>query len=112
MHADSGNFSRRIILSPHAGEAGNALGYDAEVTAGANKDFFQFADKIHRANARIESPQIENGIADKLAGAVKSHVTTAVGFMQLNAVGGQELPRSNDVLLAGIAAKSDHWRVF
>src|SRR4029077_529291 len=53
-----------------------------------------------------------NRIADKLARAVECNVTAAIRLMQLNAIRGKKLTRSNNVLLSGIAAKSDYWRVF
>src|SRR5690242_9062021 len=112
MHADGCDFSWRIILRPHAGKAGNTLSDYAQVTAGSDKHFFQLADKIDGADPRLKGTEIENGIADELARAVKGDITAAVGIMQLNSVGGQRLTRSDDVLGSGIAAQSDDRRVF
>src|SRR5438445_10813895 len=111
MHPDGGNLSRNFILRPDAGEAGNALRHHAQVTTGADEDFFQLADKIHRANARLKSAQIENGIADELAGTVKSHVAAAVGFIQLNPIGGKKLAGGDDVLRSAIAPESNYRRM-
>jgi hypothetical protein len=36
-------------FSPDAGQAGDALGFDGEVGAGADQDFFEAADEIYCA---------------------------------------------------------------
>src|ERR1041385_1216224 len=112
MYSNSSHLSRRIVLRPHAGEAGNAFGNHTQIAAGADKSLFQLADKINSANARLKGSQIENGIANELAGTVESNVAATVSLMQFNAIGGQELTRGDDVLRSGIAAHRDHRWVF
>src|ERR1041385_2385551 len=112
MHANSSDLSRRIALRPYACKAGNALGNHTQIAAGADKSLFQLADKINSANARLKGSQIENGIADELAGTVESNVAATVSLMQFNSIAGQELTRCNDVLRSGIAAHRDHRWVF
>ena len=111
MHTDGCDFFRDFILRPHAGEARNAFGDHAQITTGTDERFFQLSDKINGANARIESTQIKDGIADELAGTVKSHVTAAVGLMQFHSIAGQEFTRSHDILRSCIAAQSDDRRM-
>src|SRR5579864_8959390 len=102
MYANGGDLSRRIILRPYAGKAGDALGDYAQVAAGTDENFFQLTDKINSADARLKGAQIKYGITNELARAMESYVTAAVSLMQLNSVGGQELTRSDDILLFGI----------
>jgi hypothetical protein len=91
MHAEGSDLPRRVVLRPNTGKSGDALGYYAEVAASANENFFQLADKIHRANARLKGAQIKDRIADQLARAVEGDVTAAVCLMQLNSISGKEL---------------------
>ena len=78
---------------PDAGDLWNALGHDAEVGAGADEHFFEHADEVDRAEvfvagALLAGPvaaQIDDGIADELAGAVIRHVTAAIDLMQRDA---------------------------
>src|SRR5882724_9899964 len=111
VNSDGCDLSRDFILRPDAGQAGNAFGDHAEIAAGADERFFQLADKINGANARLKSTQIKDGIADELAGAVEGDVAAAIGFMQFNAIGGKKLARSDDVFCSTIAAQSDHRRM-
>ena len=89
---------------------GNALGRDGEVGAGADQDFFQAADEFYRAErlafavGRGESAQIEDGIADDLAGAVEGDVAAAVAFEELDAALGKEFGRSDYVCGFRVAA--------
>src|ERR1041385_1774174 len=112
MHANSSDLSRRIALRPYARKAGNALGNYSQIAAGADKSLFQLADKINSANARLKGSQIENGIADELAGTVESNVAATVSLMQFNSIAGQELTRCNDILRPGVASQRDHRRMF
>src|SRR4051812_9145462 len=112
MHADSGDLARNFILRPNTGKTRNALSDYAQIAAGANERFFQLADKIHGADARLKGTEIENRIANKLSGAVEGYVTTTIGLMQFNSIGSQELARCDDVLRSGIAPHRDHRRVF
>src|SRR6185369_7404447 len=56
--------------------------------------------------------QIKNGIANQLAGAMEGNVPAAVAFEYLHAPMGEQFGRRNDILPAGIAAKSNHGRMF
>ena len=74
-----------------------------EVGAGADQDFFQAAYVINRAQGfalavgRGDGAQVENGIADQLAGAVERHVAAAIGFEYLDTALGKSFGRSQDV---------------
>ena len=124
---DSAGIRERIVLRlgmtgsgdcPDAGEAADAGGGNAEVGAGADQDFFQAAHVLDRAQGlalavgRGDAAQIENGIADELAGTVERDVAAAIAFEYFHAALGQQFGRSDDVFLLGIAAESDDRRVF
>src|ERR1051326_1099259 len=98
MYSNSSHLSRRIVLRPHAGEAGNAFGNHTQIAAGADKSLFQLADKINSAN--------------ELAGTVESNVAATVSLMQFNSIAGQELTRCNDVLRSGVTPHCDDRWVF
>ncbi len=89
----------------------DSLGGDGEVGAGADQDFFQAADEFDYANVTTrgslrtslrlvradewvrpytKSAEIEDGIADELAGAVEGDVAAAIAFEELDAALGQE----------------------
>ena len=56
--------------------------------------------------------QVEDGIADDLAGAVEGDVAAAVAFEELNAALGKEFGRGDYVRGFGVAAERDDGRVF
>ena len=82
-------------LYPDAGFAGNAISGDAEIGRGANHGFFECADVP--ADIAFDFVEIEDGIADDLAWAVISDVSTAVGgvefhiFLAENVFGGEKI---------------------
>ena len=101
---------------PDAGALGDALGHDAEVGAGADQRFFQHADEVDGAEegAALAGPvaaQIDDGVADELAGAVVGHVAAAVDLVQLDAAGGEELIAGEDVGAGRVAAEGDDGRM-
>src|SRR5450432_2553149 len=111
MNANGRDLCWMLLLRPYAGESGYALRGHAKIAASTYECFFNLANEINGANTRRESPKIKNGIADKLTGTVKSYVTTAIGFKQLNSLAGEKLPRGDNVLHAGIAAQRDDGRM-
>ena len=96
---------------PDSGHAGDALGFDGVLGADAHQDLFEAADVVYNAEPRLERAQIEDGIRDELAGTVKGDITAAIDLANLNAAGGEQLARSDDVALARIAAQGDNRRV-
>jgi hypothetical protein len=59
-----------------------------------------------------KAAEIEDGVADDLAGAVESDVAAAVAFEELNAALGEEFARGDNVNSFRIAAEADDGRVF
>jgi len=138
VNADGGKLG--IGFCPDAGEAVEAFGGDGEVGRGANEDFFEAADEVddadvladrrasldrtaeggrpymviakHRLFDARESAEVEDGIADDLAGAVESDVAAAVALEEFDAAPGEEFGRGDDVRGFGVAAESDDRRVF
>jgi hypothetical protein len=120
-------------IGPDAGETWDTLGGDSEVGAGADQDLFKAADEFNdsesfagriRTSLRLipadggvrrsisVAAQIEDGIANDLAGTVESDVATAVAFEEFNTALGQEPWRSNYVGSFRVAAERDDRRVF
>ena len=113
VNADGGEFALGLLLflttdhwalitrltaaeGPDAGAARDALGQHAEVGAGADEGFFHHADEVDRAQesvarAALAGPfaaQVEDGIADELAGTVIGDVAAAVDLVELDAARG------------------------
>jgi len=111
VDADGGEFffadvARR--LNPDAGLAGNAKGGDAEISGGANHDFFKRADVP--VNVAADDIEIENGIADDLTGAVIGDVAAAIGFAKLDIFLPQNIFGGEEIFLASVAAEGeDMW---
>ena len=122
VDADGGNFgwfnAWGCWRSPDAGELGDARGGDAEVGAGADEGLFHFTNEFDGAEGFAlafwggEGAEIEDGVADKLAGTVEGDVAAAVAFNDFYAALGQEFGRGQDVGGLGVAAQGDDWGVF
>ena len=103
---------------PNSGEAADPLGRNGEIGTSTNQNFFQPAHIFDRAQSfalavrRGETAQIENGIADKLSGAVKSDISAAITLEDLNSALRKEFGRGENVIPLRIAAQSDDRRVF
>jgi hypothetical protein len=63
-------------------------------------------------SGRGEAAQVEDGIADDLAGAVEGNVAAAVAFEKLDAALGKEFGRGDYVCGFRIAAERDNRRMF
>ena len=114
VYADGGDLRLRLVrqcVGPDAGQSLDALGRDAIVATDADEHFFQAAHKLHRADVRIEAAQVEDGVGDELAGAVKGHVAAAIDLMQLDSLLGEKLGRGENVLQPRIAAQGDDRRM-
>ena len=102
--------------TPDAGEAADAAGGDAEVAAEADERFFHEADKVDGAEAGAaagvaEAAQVEDGVADELAGAVVGDVAAAVDLVERDAAAGEEFVGGEDVGAVGVAAEGEDGRV-
>ncbi len=95
---------------PHPGEACDTYGRDGKIRASADQDFFQPADEFDGAQGfafavgRGKSAQVEDGIADDLAGAVEGYIAAAVAFEKLHSALGEEFGQSDDVRGFRVAA--------
>jgi len=123
-------------ICPHSGKSRHSLGGNGEVGAGADEHLFQAANEIdsaemlaerRRANLRLaradpstslragfcvhpyttKTPQVEDRIADDLAGTVECDVAATIAFEEFNTPLGQEFGRSHYIRSFGIAAESD-----
>jgi hypothetical protein len=99
-----GNIARR--LDPDAGFAGDAVGGDAEVSGGADHGLFESADIP--VNVAADGIEIEDGVANDLAGAVIGDVATAVGFAELDIFLAEDIFGGEKILLAGVAAEGEN----
>ena len=105
VDADGGDLLLRDAAAgdgPDAGELADALREHAEVAAGADEDLFEQADEVDRAEVRAllageVAAQIEDGVADELAGAVVGDVAAAVDLVELDAALAEELVGGEDV---------------
>ena len=61
--------------------------------------------------AIAQAAQIEDGVADELAGAVIGDVAAAIDLVQGDAAAGQQLVGGENVGAAGVAAQREHGRV-
>ena len=95
---------------PDSRETGNSLGRDGEVGACTDQGFFQAAHEFDGAECLAfavgsgEAAQVEDGIADDLAGAVEGDVAAAVAFEELDAATGEEFGGGDYVGGLGVAA--------
>jgi hypothetical protein len=113
VHTDGGElFFGNIAgrLNPDAGFAGNAISGNAEIGGGADHGFFEGADVP--VDVAADAIEIENRVADDLAGAVIGDVATSIGFAEFDAFLAKDVLGSEKILLAGVSAKSDHVGVF
>src|ERR1039458_10902297 len=102
----------RAAEGPDAGAAWDALGQHAEVGAGADEGFFHHADEVDGpqksvARAALAGPfaaQVEDGVADQLAGTVIGDIAAAVDLVELDAARSEELIAGDDVGAGGVAA--------
>jgi len=102
---------------PHAGESGDAFGWNAKIGTAADEDFFELADIFDGTHGlalgivRREFAQIEDGVPDELTGTVEGYVSAAVAIEALNAASSEQFVRCDYVRGFGVAAERDHRRV-
>ncbi len=108
VHADSRKFFFPRIshgLHPDAGFAGNAVGPNAEISGGTHQGLFECADIP--VDIAADALEIENRVADDLAGAVIGDVTTTIGFAQLDTHLAKDVFGREKIFLAGVAAEGN-----
>lgn len=86
VDADGGDLCRFCRGGPDTSELGDTRGGDAEVGAGTDEGFFHFANELDRAEGFAlafwggEGAEIEDRVADELAGTMEGDVAAAVAF--------------------------------
>ena len=101
-HADGADL---LVPEPGAGEAGHAARREAVVRAGADHHFLEVAHvAVHVAPVGGE---IEDRVADHLAGAVVGDVAAAAGLEHLEAALAQRLGGEEHVLRARVAPERE-----
>ncbi len=112
--------SCRLRRTPDAGEAADASGGDAVDATDADEGFFHQADEINWTEAAprhgglagvAEAAEIEDGVADELAGAVIGDVAATVDLVEGYAAAGKELVGGEDVGAAGVTAEGENGRM-
>ena len=101
---------------PDAGAFADALRGDSEIFAGEDEGFFDEADEVDGAEvwaffAGKVSAEIEDGIADELAGAVVRDVSAALGLVDFDVLLREFGISCEDVGARGVAAKREDGRV-
>ena len=101
--------------APDAGEAADAAGGDAVDAAETDEGFFHQADEVDWAETAAagvsQAAEVEDGIADELAGAVIGDVAAAVDFVEGDAAAGKQLVGGQNVGAVGVAAKGEDGRM-
>ena len=110
----SGCCRRRCVQTPV--QLADALRHHAEVAAGADEDLFEQADVVDRAEVRAffageVAAQIDDRIADELAGAVVGDVAAAIDLVELDAALREEFIAGENVGAVGVAAKREDGRM-
>jgi len=118
IHGGTGRVRRAAgRWAPDAGETADAAGGHAVDSADTDEGFFDEAHKVDGTKAGgaagvAEAAEVEDGVADELAGAVIGDVAAAVDFVKGDAAAGKELVGGQDVGAVGVAAKGENARVF
>jgi hypothetical protein len=118
VHADSGKFffangasiAAAASFNPHARASRNAEGTDAEAGSSLNHGLLELPHVPH--NVTPNSVEVENGIADDLAGTVIGDIAAAIGRMKFDAVLAQKVLGNAQVLAFAVAAESNDVGMF
>src|SRR6266849_5869431 len=113
MDTDGGKFFFGDIggrLDPDAGFAGDAIGGDGEIGGGADHGLFERTDVP--VDVAANAVEIEDRIADDLAGAVIGDVAAAVGFAKFDTFLTKDVFGSEKIFLAGVAAEGEDVGMF
>jgi hypothetical protein len=110
------DFACNSAVGPDAGAALDPAGKDSVAGAEADQGFFHAADVVDWAEAASvgigQAAQVEDGVADELAGAVVGDVAAAVDLVDADAFAGEHFIGGEDVGAAGVAAQGEDGRVF
>ena len=119
VDADGGNLLFGNASSgecPYAGALADALSHDTEVAAGSDEGFFEQANEVHRTEVRAFlsreiAAQVDDGIADELAGAVIGDVAAAVNLVEFDALSHKEFVGREDVAAVRVATEGEDRRM-
>ncbi len=100
-------------VGPDAGAFADALRGHAEVLAAEDQRLFHEADEVDGAKegaalVRQVAAQVEDGIADELAGAVVRDLAATVGLVDLDAFAREQFVAGDNVRSCGIAAEREN----
>jgi hypothetical protein len=96
-------------VGPEAGEAGETGGGEAEGSGGEEHDVFEETDVV--GGGEVAGAEVEDGVGDELAGAVKGDVAAAVALDDLGAALGKGVGVDEEVFGPGAAAECVDGRV-
>ncbi len=85
---------------PDAGASGDALRWDGEVSQGADEGLLRAGGRSRlrrRGGFHGEAAEVEDGVADELAGAVVGDVSAAIDLVDLDSAIGEEFVAGEDV---------------
>src|SRR5437763_15817496 len=99
VDSNCGNLAARRV---HAGQTGNTERFNLKVTHRPNQDLFQVAHKA--MNVFAIRTQVDDWVTDKLANAVISNFTAAIGFKDGHASLSQQLFGHDDAIRARSSA--------
>ena len=110
MHAERGEFFfAGGGVHPNAVAICDAPGGDAKIRGGADHHFFELIDVPAHVAAMLR--EIEDGIADDLAGAVVGDVAAAIGRGKVDVHLREHAFAGTEMFVFSIAAESDHVRM-
>jgi len=110
VDADGGEFSFGGVracagLDPDASLTGDAIRGDTEIGRGTDHGFFERADVP--ADVAFDVAEIEDGIADDLAGTVVGDVSATIGRVEFDAFLAEDAFGDEEIGAAGVATESD-----
>jgi hypothetical protein len=106
MNSDGRDFCLKLSFTcPHSGQPGDSAGADSELLQRINQNLF---DGAH-VGADIAFPlaQIDDRVADDLAGPMVGHIPAAIGLVQFNAFLPQYGLGEEQIFIAPVAADGD-----
>ncbi len=86
-----------------------------KLAAQPDQRLFHEADEVHWAEAaavgRAQAAQIEDGVADELAGTVIGDIAAAVDFVEGDAARSEHLVGGENIGAVGVAPQREHGRM-
>ncbi len=98
-------------MGPDSGHAGDALALDGVLGTDAHENVLKTANIVDDSELGFEGAEIEDGIGDKLTGAVESNIAAAIDLVDFNTTRGESFTGRNDVGFMSVASESDDGRM-